>query len=155
MRPKGSGTFLEKRRRRAIWLLKQGKNPLEVARAVKASPSSVYRWYRTYQREGWPGLRSHTPPGRPPKLSPEQKLSLIRLLEKGPRAAGFPTDRWRLWELAELIEKYFGVHYHPSHVWKLLVKTGMAETLYKVHASQRAACAGRQRSQQRANNPTL
>jgi transposase len=49
MRPFGSPTTLERRRRRALALLQQGLSVRDVARRVQASGSSVSQW-----REAWP-----------------------------------------------------------------------------------------------------
>jgi len=45
---------------------------------------------------------------------------LERVLLKGPRAAGYPTELWTLARVANIIRRVFGVRYHPSHVWRLL-----------------------------------
>jgi len=120
MRPKGSPQELERHRRRAIQLLEAGGSVSSVARAVGSSVSSVLRWQRLYQAKGAQGLRSRPAPGRPPKLSERQKARLVRVLRRGPRAAGHMTELWTLKRVAEVIEREFGVHYHPCHVWRIL-----------------------------------
>ena len=124
MRPQGTAQQLEKRRRRAIQLLKEGKSLSAVARALSASVSSVHRWYQSYRKEGNSGLSPRPTPGRPPGLSERQKERLEKLLLKGPLAAGYTTDLWTLQRVAEVIEKHFGISYHPCHVWKLLTHMG-------------------------------
>jgi transposase len=42
------------------------------------------------------------------------------MMLKGAGAFGFSTDLWTLRRVAELIERTFGVRYHPAHVWKVL-----------------------------------
>ena len=120
MRPQGTALQLEKRRRQAIQLLKAGKNLSAVARALSSSVSSVFRWYQEYKTHGLKGLQPRPTPGRPSRLSKSQKDKLIQLLLKGSLAAGYRTDLWTLQRVAEVIEQHFGIHYHPSHVWKLL-----------------------------------
>ena len=124
MRPRGTAEQLEKRRRRAIQLLNQGKGPSEVARAVKASTSSVWRWREAHRTEGWEGLRSRPVPGRPSRLSLAQKEELLGILERGPAAAGYKTDLWTLKRVAEVIWRRFRVRYSPCHVWTILRKLG-------------------------------
>src|SRR5208282_6434216 len=109
-----------RRRRRAMGLLEAGENLSSAARAVGASVSSVHRWYQAYQRNGRAGLRPGRTPGRPPRLSVPQRRRLLALLQRGPPAAGYPTELWTLKRMAEVIEKKFGVRYHPGHVWWLL-----------------------------------
>lgn len=124
MRPPGTPQQLEKRRRYAIHLLKTGKSLAATARAVGASPSSVWVWWHMYQKHGWRGLCAKPTPGRPAALSPAQKQKLVRLLLRGPRAAGYTTELWTLKRVSQLIRHHFGVDYHPSHVWKILTQLG-------------------------------
>jgi len=69
MRPQGSPDQLEKRRRRAVALLKKGETYREVARASGASLSSVVRWFQDFRRKGPKGLESRPTLGRPCRLS--------------------------------------------------------------------------------------
>jgi transposase len=124
MRPQGTAQQLEKRRRQAVRLLQAGKTLSAVARAVSASVSSVFRWAHAYKRKGVRGLRPHPTPGRPAKLSAAQKRVLVKVLLRGPLAAGYRTDLWTLQRVAEVIADQFGIQYHPCHVWKLLHSLG-------------------------------
>ena len=126
MRPNGSPEHLEKRRRRALQLLKAGKRLLEVAHSVGADVSSVFRWRQSYRQKGLKGLSSQPVPGRPHKLSPLQKEKLLGLLLAGSPAQGYATDLWTLSRVGRLIRKYFGVAYHRCHVWKLLTSLGLS-----------------------------
>ena len=125
MRPHGSQEELEKRRRRAIELLKESKKTLSaVAHSVGASKSSVFRWYQEYQEGGSKALRSKVIPGRPPKLSQAEKNRLAEVLLSGPLVAGYRSDLWTLKRIAQTIHKHFGTQYHPNHVWRLLQGMG-------------------------------
>lgn len=125
MRPHGNPKELEKRRRNAIELLKKGKASLSaVARWLGASKSSVSRWYRAYQEQGPNGLLPQAVPGRPTKISLKQKEDLAKQLLAGPMAYGYRTDLWTLQRVARVIQKEFGVQYHPNHVWRLLLGMG-------------------------------
>lgn len=101
-------------------LLRSGKTYQSVAAAVNASLSSVVRWAQHFRRGGNDALRPKPAPGRPPRLTPPQKRKLLRLLKQGPLAAGYTTDLWTLARIAKLIEKLFGIGYHPSHVWRVM-----------------------------------
>lgn len=124
MRPPGTPAQLEKRRRHAVQLLQAGKTLSAVARALSASVSSVFRWWQAYRKRGLKELRAKPTPGRPARLSQRQRQKLVRLLLRGPLAAGYRTDLWTLQRVAALIDREFGVSYHPSHVWKLLTDLG-------------------------------
>lgn len=124
MRPSGSPETLEKRRKRAIELLKQGLMPVEVAARVGVDRRSVRRWKAAYRARGDKGIELKAAPGRPPKLGSRQKKRLERVLLKGAKAAGFATDLWTCPRIAELIKDRFGVSYHVDHVCRLLHNMG-------------------------------
>ena len=124
MRPPGNPKQLERRRRRAIDLLEKGLSLSAVARAVGSSVSSVFLWRRVFKTKGRQGLAPKPTPGRPPKLRRRQTATLVKVLLTGPQAAGFPTDLWTTRRIAEVIDRRFGVRYHPNHIWRLLVGLG-------------------------------
>ncbi len=120
MRPHGSAAELERRRRRAIALLRQGHGVRELARMIGVAPISVSRWRDAYKAGGKNALTSKPVPGRPAKLSPAQRKRLIGLLKKGPRFHGYRNDLWTLARVAEVIRRCFKVHYDVSSVWHIL-----------------------------------
>lgn len=124
MRPLGTAEELERRRRRAVALLDEGRGVREAARMVGASAGSVTRWRQALEKRGEVGLRAKPHPGRTPKLSAKQRKKLARLLKQGPRKHGYATELWTLLRVAELIEKHFGVHYDSSGVWHVLRNMG-------------------------------
>lgn len=124
MRPPGSPSQLERRRRRALQLLKRGRTTSAIAEQLGCSHSSVVRWHQAYDRAGPQGLAPKPIPGRPPKLALRQHPRLVRTLLKGPLAAGYSTDLWTLDRIAHVIQRQWGIRYHPCHVWKLLRRLG-------------------------------
>ena len=120
MRPNIGKEALEARRRKAALLLKQGLGVREVARQVRASPSSVKRWKDMVAEGGKDALAARPNTGRPPRMNPGQKGKLLKLLLKGAVAHGYPGDLWTLPRVSQVIEAKFGIQYHPAHVWKIL-----------------------------------
>lgn len=53
-------------------------------------------------------------------MSEQDRSRLFDLLLKGALAYGFPNDLWTLKRIASVIQKEFGVHYHPNHIWRIL-----------------------------------
>lgn len=141
MRPQGTPQQLQKRRNHAIQLWKSGKIPAAIARALSASRSSVGRWIQTYTQQGTSGLVAQPIPGRPPQLSPKAKQKLDRLLRQGPLVAGYQTDLWTLLRITKLIQRHFGVAYHPGHVWKILQALGWSCQKPERRATQRDEAA--------------
>jgi len=124
MRPKGNSAKLEQRRRHAIAMLKQGMKPALVAKTLRTSLVSVGRWRKACRVGGVEALNAKPVPGRPLKLSLAERQRVADLLVKGPIHHGFATELWTLARVAEVIENNFGVSYHPSQVWRILVALG-------------------------------
>jgi transposase len=123
-RLKGSADLLEDRRRRALALLDAGNSLNEVGRQIGCNPSSVMRWRDARRRGGARALEVRFSPGRPWKLDPAQRKRLVRLLLKGPMAQGYRTNLWTTARIAELVERQFGVRYHPDHIGRLMHSLG-------------------------------
>jgi transposase len=111
---------LEKRRMRAIGFWQQGETPVAVAGRVGVAPQTVARWVHQFRRQGEAGLKGTTRAGRIPGLDPAKLERLKMLLLAGPEKIGYETPGWTCPRVADLIERRFGVQYHPGHIWKLL-----------------------------------
>ncbi len=118
MRPKGTAVELERRRRRAVELLEQGEAPAVVARILGVRPTSLHRWRRLARQAD--GLAAKPPSGARRRLSDAQLGELEQLLLKGAPAHGFANELWTAARVARLIQRHFGVTYHPEHVRRLL-----------------------------------
>ena len=123
-RLKGSADLLEDRRKRALALLDSGHSLNEVGRQIGCNPSSVMRWRDARRRGGDRALLVRFSPGRPWKLVPAQRKRLVRLLLKGPIAQGYRTNLWTTARIAGLVEREFGVSYHPDHIGRLMHSLG-------------------------------
>ena len=88
------------------------------------SRATVTRWKKLLEQKGIRGLRARPHPGRPSKLSEEQWQHLLQILQRGAIAAGFPTERWTLQRIAEVIWREFGVRYHPRSLGRCLRARG-------------------------------
>jgi transposase len=137
MRPPGSPKELERRRLRAIALLKEGYQPVEVARTLGVDRRSVRRWKAAYREKGRRALKATPAPGRPLKLSIEQRKELEKDLLRGAQEAGFPTDLWTCARVAELIHMHFGITYHVDHVGRVLRTLGWSPQKPERRAKER------------------
>lgn len=120
MRPQGSPEELERRRRRALDLLKAGASITDVARRLGCSHSSVILWRDAVRRRGPTALKAKPASGRPPKLTRRQRAKLPRLLLRGASAWGFETELWTTRRIAQVIQRAFGVSLHRAHVGRVL-----------------------------------
>ncbi len=118
MRTVGTASELERRRHRAVQLLEAGEAPATIARIFGVTPSSVHRWRRMAHQPD--GLAAKPASGAKRWLSDVQLSVLERLLLQGATAHGFPNALWTAARVAQIIQRYFGVKYHPDHVRRLL-----------------------------------
>ncbi|WP_262300366.1 winged helix-turn-helix domain-containing protein [Microvirga sesbaniae] len=129
---------MEERRLAAATLLRQGRlSQAEIARHLGVSPASVSRWAGTLAQQGRRGLGAQPITGRPPRLDEKAWARLSRLLDRGAVAAGFATERWTLKRIAVLIEREFGVHYHPRYLERPLKAHGFTVQRPATRAKER------------------
>ena len=115
---------LENRRISAISLWEQGETQAAVARRFGVAPQTVARWVCQFRLQGRAGLKKADQAGRQPGLDRRDRERLQMLLLESPEKIGYETPRWTCPRVADLIERKFGVRYHPGHIWKLLSALG-------------------------------
>jgi transposase len=96
----------------------------EVGRQIGCNPSSVMRWRDAHRQGGVDALQVRFSPGRPLKLAEGKRKRLVRLLLKGPMAQGYRTNLWTTPRIADMVEREFGVRYHPDHIGRLMHSLG-------------------------------
>jgi putative transposase len=129
---------MEERRLAAATLLRQGQvTQAEIARQLGVSRASVSRWAATLAQEGRRGLKARPLPGPSPRLDERARARLGRLLDRGALAAGFATERWTLKRIVALIEREFGVHYHPRYLERPLKAHGFSVQRPATRAKER------------------
>jgi transposase len=124
MEKRGTKQEREARRFRALALLREGRGVCDVAEILGVTAGAVSQWKTAFDEQGEAGLRSKPHPGGQFKLAPERLAKLPEILLAGPERHGFSTKLWTLTRVAEVIDRKFGVLYHPAHVWKILVGLG-------------------------------
>ena len=125
-RPTGSAELIEARRHQALRLLDEGYSLGEVGRMSGCAASSVMRWRDTRQRGGDQALKVRATPGRPPSLSEAQRQRVIKKLVKGAMDNGFSTELWTTGRVATVIQRCCRIHFHRSHVARLLHEFGFS-----------------------------
>lgn len=119
MRPVGSAAELERRRHRAITLLKQGEKPSVVVRILGISWTTLCRWRSASTADSGLSSKPHKSHLR---LSAEQLATLVTELKKGATAHGWPNALWTGERVATLIRRLFHICYTSDHVRVLLRK---------------------------------
>lgn len=116
---------MEERRREGARLLRAGKlTKAEIARQLGVSRAAVGAWAKVLEADGLRGLRQRKSTGRASNLTAEHKKRLKLMLDRGAIASGYPTDRWTLVRVSELIKKEFSISYHPNSLKRVLDKLG-------------------------------
>jgi transposase len=129
---------LEERRLLAAQLLRRRRwSQADIAQQLGVSRAAVNHWAKQLAQGGLRQLRARISQGRPAKLSRDQKKALRRLLKRGARAAGFPTERWTLQRIQLLIKREFQVTYHPNYVSRLLKQLGWSAQVPLPRAKER------------------
>jgi transposase len=110
----------EWRRLRALQLKSQDWFQRDIAAAFGVSEATVCRWLARARLGGVEALWTRPIPGRPPKLSVQQKRLIPEFLWHGAEAYGFRGDVWTCARIAKVIQEEFGIAYHQGHVSRLL-----------------------------------
>ena len=113
------------RRAEGVRLLEAGEmKQVEIARHLGVTEAAVSKWKRQLVKEGPQALQLRKATGRPPKLDEAAKQALVKKLEEGAVAAGFPTEQWTQARVKKVIEREFGVSYHQNYISRLLHDLG-------------------------------
>lgn len=131
---------LEERRLEAGRLLRAGRlSQAEIARHLGVSRMAVSRWARQLRDRprGQAGLKNRPRSGRPPRLTPQRWRELLKILEAGAIRSGFPTERWTLPRIRDVIAQRWGVTYHPAYLSVKLRDLGWSVQVPEVRARER------------------
>ena len=93
----------------AVLLVAQGLSSRESADLLGDSPRSVAYWVQRFRRDGSAGLQEGDHPGRTRRLTPEQMVSVAKILRSPARHAGMEVNLWDGKSLSAWIEREHGV----------------------------------------------
>jgi transposase len=131
-----SMSWHEGRRLRAWDLHLKGWTQQHIAEALGVTQGAVSQWLKRATMHGVAALYTH-PPGRPPLLTPDQRVHLVGLVTQGAEAFGFRGAVWTCGRIAHLIDEQYGVSSHPAHVSRLLKHLEWTPQRPLVRATQR------------------
>ena len=110
----------------AVLAINENRSFREIANILNVSAESVRQWVHIFLTKGLTGLISKPIPGRPSKLTKQQKIKLSEIIKKGPADSGFPGACWRTPMIQHLIEKIFNVSYSVKYLSELLKSMGFS-----------------------------
>ena len=117
-------SWKEARRIRGWELHESGWQQKAIAEALGVAESTVSEWVQKGKAGGIAALRNQPGRGRKPKLSEMQRKKLPELLQRGAEAYGFHGEVWTNPRIAQVIDREFGISYHPAHVSRIMDELG-------------------------------
>jgi transposase len=121
-----SGSLRLIKRIHALFAIADGTAVSEVAHMLALGEQTVRDYLNGFLWRGVASLVYQRPPGRPAKLTKTQRQALTTLIEAGPQAAGCASGCWSATMIQDLIQRQFGVEYHPHYICTLLHNLGFS-----------------------------
>jgi transposase len=133
----GKSSFCEWRRMQALHLSKQGWTQWDIAAALDVTQGAVSQWLAAVRRGGPDALRAQPRPGRPARLTLQQKRLIPDFLGHGAEAYGFRGEVWTCPRIAKVLRQEYGVSYSRSQVSRLMKEVQWTPQIPMTRALQR------------------
>ena len=121
-----SGSLKLIKRIHALLALAQGQSVRDVAEMLSVGEQTVRDYRNQYLFKGMASLVYQAPPGRPSKLTQTQRPQLAQWLKASPQDSGYTSGCSNTPMIQDLIERHFGVTYHPHYIATLLKNMGFS-----------------------------
>ena len=92
----------------------QGMLAPDIAKVVRSDEETVRAWLKRYLAEGVAGLADAPRPGAVPKVTPEYRELLLKVVRQRPRSLGQAYSLWTLQRLADYMAEQTGIR--VSHI---------------------------------------
>jgi transposase len=110
----------------ALLDLAQGQSVREVAEMLSLGEQTVRDYRNQFLFKGIASLVYQSPPGRPSKLTKTQRKQLAEWIKASPQDSGYTSGCWNTPMIQDLIQRQFGVEYHPHYIATLLHNMGFS-----------------------------
>ena len=114
------------RRLLALAAVRDGKTRAEAARIGGMDRQTLRDWVHRFNQHGPDGLIDIKPPGRPARLSDEQKGVLKQLVATGPDPETDGVVRWRCVDLKRVVRERFGIDLSEVSLGRVLKQLGFS-----------------------------
>ena len=121
-----SGSLRLVKRLHALLALAQGQSVSAVAEMLSLGEQTVRDYRNQYLCKGMASLVYQAPPGRPSKLTKTQRQQLAEWIKASPPDVGYTSGCWNTPMVQDLIQRHFGVAYHPHSIATLLTNMGFS-----------------------------
>ena len=112
-----------------IRVVVDGELPARVVKGIRRSKPWASYWLERYREEGVKGLRDKPKSGRTPQIPLAASTRIRKRLRES-------RQGWTTKQVNDLIVNESGIHYHYTHVYRLLYKCGFKQKVpRKVHVN--------------------
>lgn len=115
-----------KERYQALYLMIELQSCTKVAELIKKSRNTIQAWVKLFNERGLEAIMPNSPPGRPSRLSDEQKEELKLDVITHPRELGYDFSNWEGKSVAEHVRVKFGISFSVRATQKLLHALGFS-----------------------------
>ena len=118
------------KRYQALYLFFSGKSCRNIAKTIGITANTVCNLHKIYQKEGLAGIPDKPIPGRPSRLTIEERNDLKKvILNNLPSDVGFATDfNWTADLIAKYIKRKYGYDYSIRGITGMLDRIGLSYT---------------------------
>jgi transposase len=121
-----SGSLKLVKRIHTLLALAQGQSVSDVAEMLALGEQTVRDYRNQYLFKGLASLVYQAPPGRPSKRTKTQRQQLAEWIQASPQDVGYTSGCWNTPMIQDLIQRHFGVAYHPHYIATLLKNMGFS-----------------------------
>jgi transposase len=121
---KAEKNYRLKERYHALTLMHELKSCYKVAKIMKRLDVTIQSWVKSFNTGGLPALAPNISPGRPSRLSVEQKEELKKDVLTHPRELGYDFSNWEGKHVSEHVKNKFGVLLKVRQCQYLLYELG-------------------------------
>jgi transposase len=131
-----SGSLKLVKRIHALLALAQDLSVREVAEMLALGEQTVRDYRNQSLFKGMASLVDQSPPGRPSKRTKTQRQQLAEWIKARPQDSGYPSGCWNTPMIQDLIQRQFGVEYHPHSLCPLLKNMGFSSQKARLVSDQ-------------------
>jgi transposase len=121
-----SGSLKLIKRVHILLALAQGQSVSDVAAMLSLGEPTVRAYRHQYLFKGMASLVYKAPAGRPSKLTKTQRQQLSEWIKARPPKSGYTSGCWKTPMMQDLMQRHFGVAYHPHSIATLLKNMGFS-----------------------------
>lgn len=113
----------------AVTMVLAGVPASLIAQYIKYTRASIWSWVKAVDESGYESLRTKHSPGRPPRITTQQRDEINRLLQNGPTQYGYQS--WNGASIADYIYKNHGIRISSCQCRRIINSLGYFQSYSK------------------------